>query len=480
MPLRFHPLALLLLCGSALSSSAAERPNVLFIAVDDMNVNLGCYGDTQALSPNLDRLAERGLVFRRAYCQQAVCNPSRASLLTGRRPDTIRVWDLRADFRATLPDIGTLPQHFKRHGYHTQAIGKIFHNMGDLDDAPSWTAPAVLHAGRHSEDYALEENRRGGGRKMAVVENVEAPDTAYRDGQIARLAAKTLGTLKDGPFFLAVGFWRPHAPFVAPRKYWERYRREKIDRPANPDPPRGAPQIALHQSREIRGYGGVPKTGEIPAETVQQMRHGYYASISFVDEQIGIVLDELERLGLDERTIVVFWSDHGYHLGEHGLWCKTSNFELDARVPLVVSAPGMASAGQQTEALVELVDLYPTLVDLCGLPTPAGLEGVSLRPVLADPAARVKQAAFTQHPRPFYGGRPPEAMGYSVRTDHFRYTEWRSLNDGSLQGRELYDHRRDPRETVNVVESAKHAEAISEGARRLRSGFPHGSFGAAR
>jgi iduronate 2-sulfatase len=469
-----------LLFAIALSApaAAAERPNVLFIAVDDLNVNLGCYGDTDVLSTNIDRLASRSVIFNRAYCQQAVCNPSRASVMTGRRPDTIKVWDLRTDFRAALPNVVTLPQHFKNNGYHARAIGKIYHNMGGLDDETSWSMPAVLHAGRHTDTYVLPRNKNvPRGRKADTYEDGDVPDDAYRDGKIADLAGKALRELRDKPFFLAVGFWRPHVPFFAPKKYWDLYDRDKLRPPKPAKPPTDVPAVALHNSREMRGYRDIPNEGPISAEKTMQLRHGYYASISYLDAQVGKVLDELDRLKLTDKTIVVFWSDHGYHLGEHGLWCKTTNFELDTRVPLIIAVPGIDKKGSsKTDQVVELIDLYPTLTELCGLPKPNSTEGISLYPIVKNPMAVLnKRAAYSQHPRPAYAN-VPMTMGYSARTRRYRYTEWRNIKTGALEAREYYDEEIDGLESINLAKDVKQ-ERLSEMSKLLQKGFPRGHFG---
>ncbi len=456
--------ALMPLAGKCLAN-AADRPNVLFLAVDDLRVELGCYGSTPVKSPNIDRLAQRGTLFNRAYCQQAVCNPSRASLLTGLRPDTLGVWDLPTHFRQKRPDTVTLPQLFKQHGYVTQNIGKIFHNWRQdafKGDAISWSLPAVMHYASHGSDKALVKGALPPDElDVPRTEMREVPDDAYFDGRIAELAVNALRKLKDQPFFLAVGFWKPHAPFNAPKRYWDLYRRADIRLPSNPHPPTDVPALAMHDAREIlRGFQDRPQ-GRPTTEETLALRHGYYAATSYVDAQVGKVVDELDRLGLRDNTIIVFWSDHGFHLGEHALWAKTSNFELDARVPLIIATPDHPG-GQRTDALVELLDLYPTLADLCGLPAPAGLEGVSLRPLLDRPSLSVKEAAFTQHTRPAYpsANDPLKAIGYSMRTDRFRYTEWRSITGEGALARELYDHRADPQETANVVERTQYAATV--------------------
>ena len=454
-------------------AKSKKKPNVLFIAVDDLRAELGCYGSAIVKSPNIDALASRGTLFQRAYCQQAVCNPSRASILTGLRPETLDIWDLPTHFRERRPNVVTLPQLFKQHGYFTQNIGKIFHNWRQDDfkgDVPSWSVPAEMHYASHGSDIAqVDAPLPGDTSGVPRTEKRNVPDEAYFDGRVARKAIMALKERKqDGkPFFLAVGFWKPHAPFNAPAKYWDLYEPQSIEPPKNPYPPKDVPKIAMHDSREIlRGFKDRPESRPTPADTLV-LRHGYYAATSFVDAMIGSVLDELHDLGLSENTIVVLWSDHGFHLGEHSLWAKTSNFELDARVPLIISTP-WHQGGNQSKSLVELLDLYPTLADLCDLPPPNDLEGKSLRPVLEDPQSTVKQAAFTWHPRPAYpaAGKSPEAMGYSMRTKRYRFTQWRDFKTENVIATELYDHRSDPGETVNIADSAQ-GRVVREKLRRL-------------
>lgn len=469
---RIRVLSLVLVAGACATpggAGAAEpgpKYNVLFIAADDLRSDLGCYGNQQVKTPNFDRLAQRAVLFDRAYCQQAVCNPSRASLLTGRRPDTLRIWNLPTHFRANMPDVVTLPQHFKQQGYFTQNIGKIFHNFHQTihGDPDSWSVPAVMHFASHNDDKPVVE----GALPPSVASDLkceqrDVPDEAYFDGRVAKLAVEALRELsgKSQPFFLAVGFWKPHAPFNAPKRYWDLYSRDEVLPPRNPDWPLDAPRVAWHDSREMLTM----QRRTLSPDAVREIRHGYLANISYLDAQLGKVLDELDRLKLADKTVIVFWSDHGYHLGEHSLWAKTSNFELDARVPMMIAAPGMAS-GRKTEALAELVDLYPTLVDLCGLPQPTGLDGTSQVPVLKDPSTSVKKSALTQHPRPAYYNRdsPPSplTMGYSLRTPHFRYTEWRNFKTGATESRELYDHRTDPNETRNLANDPRHAADLNQ------------------
>jgi len=451
------------LCLALLVYSAgivmAERPNVLFIAIDDLRTDLGCYGNDIVQSPNIDTFSKRGTLFNRAYCQQAVCNPSRASLLTGLRLNTLNIWDLPTHFRQRMPNVVTLPQMFKNNGYHTQCIGKVFHNWRQDDfkgDAVSWSVPEVMHYNSHAKDLAQVK-----GPLPPDLSDVpkcvmrDVPDTAFFDGRIAEQAVECLREIKDQPFFLAIGFWKPHAHFNAPKKYWDLYDRTQILPPENSSPPINVPQIALHDSREIlRDFKKRPH-GQPTAEDTISLRHGYYANISYMDAQVGKVLDEIQSLELHKNTIVVLWSDHGFHLGEHGLWAKTSNFELDARVPLIISTP-QHPGGQRSNSIVELLDLYPTLADLAGLTSPETLAGKSLRPILEDATATVKSAALTQHPRPAYPakGRNPDAMGYSVRTSRYRYTEWRNFQTDKVVASELYDHENDPNETINIVDQA--------------------------
>lgn len=453
-------------CGLLFSTAAAaaERPdrlNVLFIAVDDLRPELGCYGVPLVKTPHIDRLAARAMLFDRAYCQQAFCNPSRASLLTGRRPDTTGVYDLQTDFRTRLPDVVTLPQHFMRQGYHSQGLGKIFHNR--MDDAPSWSVPFVDPqlecpvygpAGRKATAERQRAAREAGlpwrwadGVRGPVTEAADVADDDLPDGKTAARAVELLGQLRDRPFFLAVGFHKPHLPFVAPARYWEMYSDRDLALATNPEPGRDSPPCAFHDwTAELRGYEGVPDEGPMSEPQARRMIHGYLAAISYADAQVGRVLDALDANGLADRTVVVLWSDHGWHLGDHGLWGKQTVFERATRVPLAIAVPGHTTAGRRTSALVELVDLYPTLAELCGLPLPDGLEGRSLVPLLADPERPWKRAAFSQQPAelPGYG----RAMGRSVRTDRYRFTEW-TVSGRDFRAEELYDYQADPLETVN-------------------------------
>jgi iduronate 2-sulfatase len=467
--------------GAAAATTA--RPNVLFIAADDLRTDLGSYGHREAKTPHLDALARRGMVFERAYCQQAVCNPSRASMLTGRRPDTIKVWDLQRHFRETLPDIVTLPQHFKQHGYTTVGIGKLFHNQSGprqpkfpFEDPPSWSRPSIHAVGAHWQDWVVPGDPSGPKAKGGAMQCLDVPDNAYFDGKIADEACAALREFgrTGGNFFLGVGFWKPHLPFNAPKKYWDLYDRAQLAPPTPEQMPAGAPAVAHHRSAELRNYDGIPKQGPLSRELIAELRHGYLAGISFLDAQVGRVLAELRRAGLEDNTIVVFWSDHGFHLGEHDLWGKTSNYELDARVPLIVAAPGVRG-NARTAALVELIDVYPTLAELARLPAPAGVDGRSFAANLRDPARRGRDFAVTQHPQPFHGQKSTH-MGYTLRTARHRYVEWRDLATGAVAARELYDLVAEPTERTNRIDDpalrtvaadlgARAAEVVAAGGR---------------
>jgi iduronate 2-sulfatase len=439
---------------------AADKPNVLLICVDDLKPLLGCYGDKTVQSPNIDRLARRGVLFERAYCNQAVCAPSRNALLTGLRPQTLGIYDLATNFRKSVPDAVTLPQHFKNNGYRTEGIGKIFHvGHGNLEDPASWSVP---HFPAKSIGYALKENQAELTREGALFDNkspaklpkgaayekADVPDNAYGDGKIADEAIKRLHAAKDKPgepFFLAVGFLKPHLPFCAPAKYWNLYDPTAFKLSAVKEPPTGAPSYAPQFGGELRNYKDVPMKGAVPDDLQRTLIHGYHACVSYMDAQLGRVLDALDKTGLAKNTIVVLWGDHGWHLGDHGMWCKHTNYEQAARIPLVVAAPGITAPGAKTTALVQSVDVYPTLSELAGLPAVKGLDGSSIVPVLKDPATSTRESITHVYPR-------GERLGRAIRTARYRLVEWKV--PGSASGTaeyELYDYDTDPDETVNLA-----------------------------
>jgi len=481
----------LLVCitANAQPASARTKPNVLFIAVDDLRPELGCYGTDEIVTPNIDKLAADAVTFTRAYCQQAVCNPSRVSLMTGLRPDSVRVWDLVTDFRDTVPDVVTLPQQFMKHGYYALSFGKIYHNP--LPDNPSWSEPHAWpkdaslwspQARQRLNDYRAKMRADGKSeaavRRMraAAVEIVDVPDSKHIDGAIADQALAAMRRLakKEQPFFLAAGFIRPHLPFVVPRKYWELYDREEIKLADNASLPINAPAMAMNTMYELRDYMDYadtpgPRTGPLTDAQQRELKHGYYASVSFIDAQVGRLLSELDALGLADNTIVVLWGDHGWKLGEHRSWCKQTNYEVDVRAPLIIRSPGVKASGEKSDALVEFVDVYPTLCELAALPLPDHLEGKSLAPLLDDPDRAVKDTAFSQFPRRHQGR---EYMGYTMRTDRYRYVEWKDRRTGAVFATELYDHLDDPGENQNVAALPENRELVPKLSAKMWSLLP--------
>ena len=484
---------LLSLC-LALDSSFAAKPNVLFIAVDDMRPELGCYGNTLIKTPNIDRLAAHGTVFNHAYCQQAVCSPSRTAMLTGLRPDKTRVWDLVTHFRVAQPECVTLPEYFKQNGYHCAGMGKVYH-IG-LEDGRSWSVPHWYPKGksvdtdpndwskkiitRHDvdkeeymnavspEDNDKRTDKGKEGKTGPAYEVSAKSDDDLPDGATAAEAVKRLHELKGRtePFFLAVGFLKPHLPFVSPKKYWDMYDPATIPVPAFDHLPSGSPEFAGHNNSELHNYIGVPKENPIPVDFARTLRHGYYAAITYTDTQIGKVLDALEKEGLADNTIVVLWGDHGWQLGEHGLWEKHTNFEIAARAPLIMRVPQQKSGGQKCEAPVEFVDVYPTLADICGLPAPTKIDGRSLKQFIENPNIPYQtKVAISQYPRS--AGKDGQVMGYSVRTERYRCTFWRERYGSKIVATELFDELKDPDETVSLADKPEHKELIESLAKNL-------------
>jgi arylsulfatase A-like enzyme len=434
------------------SSTGTSKPNVLFIAVDDLRPQLNCYGHKQMISPNIDRLASEGVTFLRSYCQVPVCGASRASLLTGVRPTQDRFVSYNVWAEKDLPGALSLAKHFRKNGYHTISNGKVFHHRTDCRDG--WSEEPWRPKGTW-RNYLLKENVQLAAQNPRHAgppyEAADVSDNAYFDGMIADKGISDLQRLKgrDKPFFLALGFLKPHLPFNAPKKYWDLYKREAIDLADNPFRPKGCPDAALHNWGELRAYEGIPKKGRLPDELARTLVHGYYACVSYTDAQIGRVLDELERLGLRKNTVVVLWGDHGWNLREHGLWCKHCNFETSLHSPLIVTGPEI-SRGRRTNALTEYLDIYPSLCQLCNLPRPAHLQGKSFVPVLAEPNRKWKKAVFSR----YYSGD-------SVKTDRYRYTEWRDKK-GNVHARMLYDHYVDWAENVNIAEKPEYKDLVKE------------------
>ena len=457
----------IILFGSV--SAATEPLNVLFIAADDMNCDLGCYGDPLVKTPNLDRLCKMGLRFDSAYCQQPLCGPSRASLMTGLRPDTLDMHTLKHELREKNPDVVTLGQLFRNNGYFSARAGKIYHygnpsmiGTDGNDDPATWDKkynPVGIDRSQQEKITrygAGQEKNKNLGISMAWWDP-ESRDDEHTDGMVAAQVVKWIGEKKDEPFFLAAGFFNPHCPYVAPKKYFDLYPLDQIEMPdlesARADL-EDVPAMAIQ--RDTKNWPYYFK--DVSIDEARKCKQAYYATISFVDAQVGLLLDALEQHELLDKTIIVFWSDHGYFLGEKGLWYKRKAFERSARMPLIIAAPGMSS-GQQTSLPVELVDLYPTLADLCGLKPPAQLEGASLKPILEQPGRTDwSKPAVTQvwHNK--------NAWGYSLRTPRYRYTEWRE----GKAGRELYDHDRDPDEVNNLAEDPKFADLMQSLSQRLK------------
>ena len=455
--------AMVMLPGMSMAAAPAKpgngnandkKLNVLFIASDDLNCCLGCYGDKIVKTPNIDRLAARGTVFQRAYCQFPLCSPSRTSLMTGLRPDTTQVFDLRKHFRSVLPDVVTLPQMFMKNGYFSARVGKIYHygvpgqiGTSGLDDPPSWNE-FVNPRGRDKDEEGKLTNHtpnRGLGSSLSFLA-ADGTDEQQTDGIGAAAAVRLLEQHKDKPFFIACGFYRPHCPYIAPKKYFDGIPLESVPVPeVDMDLPKRVPVGALASTRPWPWFG-------VNKQKLRESVRAYYAAIEFMDAQVGKLLDALDRLGLAENTAIVFWGDNGYHLGELGLLMKQSDFENSARIPFIVSVPGQKAAGRPSPRTVELLDIYPTLADVCGLTPPANLPGRSLKPLLDNPAAPWDKPAFTQVWRGNYGG-------YSVRTERWRYTMW---GLGASQGEELYDYESGMGENQNLSAEPKHSKTKAQ------------------
>jgi len=426
-----------------------QRPNVLFMVVDDLNNSLGCYGHSVVKSPNIDRLAARGIRFDRAYCQFPICNPSRTSFLTGLRPDTTGILNNTTPFRSKLPNAVTLPQLFRKNGYFTARLGKVFHSARNMDDPQSWEVtsdPKGTALGKQGQG----RNLTGGRVKWCRWLAAEGKDDDQPDGQIAAEAIGLLEQHRRGPFFIAVGFHKPHDPFIAPKRYFDLYPLESLK------PPKDPPDRSAELGQAIGG-GWKDEFDRFTDRECREFMRAYYAGISFMDAQLGKITDAMDKLELWQNTIVVFFGDHGYHLGERGWWNKNTLFELSARAPLIVVTPEIKTAGRGCSGIVEFVDIYPTLADLCELSPPANLEGTSFKPLLNDPELPWKKTAFTQVQRGRIAGR-------SVRTERWRYTEW----ERGTQGAELYNHDTDPGEYYNLAGDPQYTETVAELRKVLR------------
>ncbi len=459
------------LIPDAMSQTLKETPNILFIAVDDLRPEINCYGAHHMQTPNIDRLAREGLLFERAYCQQAICMASRASIMSGIRPEYKKLYNC-SSLLDLAPDVLTLNEHFANQGYSTYSIGKIYHHGEDRSDQfpDSWDDPTERWTGRGyvspeaiAEMMANTHFDQAKKEKGPAYEMADVPDKQYIDGYNAELAVQKLKDYKksDQPFFLALGFHKPHLPWCAPKKYWDMYPAEGIELSAASEFPEGMTPYTLTNWGELRGYFGIPQgKDQIPDELALQLRRAYYATVSYMDAQLGKVLDALDQYGHKENTVVILWGDHGWKLGDHHAWSKHTNFESDTRVPMIISVPGMGTAGRRTLSFAEFVDVYPTLCDLAGIPKPSHLQGESLVPVLDDPEQEIKEYACSIFPR----NREDDletVTGFSIRTDQYRYVEWIHLVSGKTMGRELYDHKADPLENRNVADQAEYIEPVS-------------------
>lgn len=431
------------------SKLQVNPPNVLFIAVDDLRPELGCYGAGHIHSPNIDALAEGGTLFQNAYCNIPVCGASRASIMTGIRPTLHRFKSYLTRADEDAPDIITLPALFKANGYTTISNGKIFHNPDDSRDG--WDE-VWRPSGLSSRDYLLAENiglDTAAGTRGWPYESADVPDNAYRDGKMTEKSIADLKLLseQDKPFFLAVGYLKPHLPFNAPAKYWEMYDPANIELPGNSERPTDVPRQALHSFGELRAYSGVPPEGPVSEEMARNLIHGYYACVSYTDALIGDLLNTLEELELDEETIVILWGDHGWNLLEHGLWCKHCNYRTSLQVPLILKVPG--KEGQMRDEMVEFVDIYPTLQQLCQLPDPGHLQGNSLVPLLdaGSMPSWKKSVESVWH------------NGFTYTSHDYAYTEWRSESD-SILAQMLFDHRSDGDENINLMDGSDSIKSI--------------------
>ena len=503
-------LLICLLPSCSFEKENAQKPNILFVSIDDLRPSLGVYDDPVAITPNIDQLAKEGMTFRQTFCQSAVCAPSRASLMTGVRPDSTRVWHLGNKFRNINPNAVTIPQFFSKHGYYTVNIGKIFHNY--MPDSISWDEPDLRPEqykrpewlGRDGETFYISEDvarsqeiRReellkkrpkryaDGWNTGPAWEASDVHDTMYYDGAQIELAKRTLSRIvkKDQPLYFGLGFFRPHLPFTAPKKYWDMYDPMKIPLAKNPDLPENAPLLTMNSMYELRHYDGFNHIGHPTSEfrmnedTARILKHGYYASVSYVDKLMGDLVQHLKDLKIYENTIIVVWGDHGWKLGDHNSWGKMTNYNIDLQVPLIIRYPNQKNRGKQTFALTELVDMFPTICELSGVEVPAYLQGTSLVPLVENPERPWKKAAFSQfHRRPKVSADGGRYMGYSINTEDSHYIEWykwdhKSGTKGDFFTAELYDRKNDPTERVNIAGVIDQKERVEQLSEQLKEGW---------
>jgi len=493
---------LILLISTNIQAQSKPK-NILFIAIDDLKPLLSNYGHSEMHTPNFDRLAKMGVTFTHAYVQQAVCGPSRASVMTGTPPDRTRVWDLHTNFREASPDLVSMPEYLISQGYETTAIGKIYHKSSTSPghDGKSWSIPHIIpdyfdpaygtpafsyyqkpETKKRMHELIQEAKSKGitkNGKIRTYVfkrlkpstEMADVPDEAYQDGLYTVEALKRMKKLAKGdkPFFLGVGFQRPHLPFVAPKKYWNLYDREKIKIAKQQSFSKGTPSVAYHTYGELRAYSDIPNKivpgVPLPADKQRELIHGYMAATSYIDAQLGKLLDEYEKLGLDKNTVIVLWGDHGYHLGDHTLWCKHSNFEQATHIPFMFAGPGIAK-NKYVDKPVELLDLFPTVFEMAGVKQSKQTEGISLVPLMDNDSKTTvsKDYTISQY------NRRKTIEGYSIRTDRYRYTEWHDnkyrsynpYNDKNIMATELYDYKNDPYESVNLIDNPDYASIMTQ------------------
>jgi len=497
-------------CTSYAQEQQKTKPNIIFISVDDLRPTLGVYGDTIAVTPNIDQLAAEGMTFRQTFSQVAVCAPSRASLMTGLRPDSTRVWHLGDKFREINPNTVTMPQYFSKFGYTTVNLGKIFHNY--MPDSISWDEPDLRPSkylkkdwlNRDGETFYISEEVNNsqavkrdsllklrpiryadGWNTGPALEAADVHDSLYYDGAQTELAKKTLNRLAktETPFYMGLGYFRPHLPFTAPKKYWDLYDAQKIPLAANPNVPQNAPGHTMNSMYELRHYDGFNDIGhpqsefKMNEERSRKLKHGYYASVSYVDALVGNLVAHLKEIGLYDNTIIILWGDHGWKLGDHNSWGKMTNYNIDLQVPMIIRYPNQENRGAQTFEITELVDMFPSLCDIAGIEVPNYMQGTSFLPLIKNPKRTWKSAAFSQfHRRPKVSADGNRYMGYSINTKEYHYIEWYTWDPktgtrGELTGKELYDRKNDPNETVNIIAEDKLTEVKTSLAKQLEAGW---------
>lgn len=462
-------LLLFTICCISKVASQGDTPNVLVFYVDDLRAELGCYGSETAKTPNIDKLAKDGVLFNKAYVQQGICAPSRMSTLTGLRPETLGIYSIFTPLRKVHKELVSMPQLFKQNGYKTVSIGKVYHHS--VDDKKYWTNYFKKEPNSYvkPENIALMERLKAEGKsqKGPAYEDADVADDAYKDGRVSNYAIETLNEIKDDKFIMFVGLSKPHLPFNAPKKYWDLFNKNDFKIPSRKKP-EGMYRLALSKWGELKGYHGIPKNGDLDDDLTRTLIHGYHASISFVDAQVGKIMKTLEDLDLRKNTMVIFMSDHGYKIGEYGAWCKHSNMEIDVRVPLIISREKnfkKRKTGKTSNALVENVDIFPTLVDLCQLEGPKS-DGKSILPIINKPSKKGDNIATSVY------ARGSKIMGVTATDGQWRYTEWRNSMTHEILQAELYEHKNSSLSFVNQSGNVKYAKVEAKMKILLEKQFP--------